>query len=52
MCSLRIEKIVPTVNVGSAVSRAKMKGWIEKWLAERRKSGVMKIGDGEGHVKW
>lgn len=52
VCSLRIEKVVPTVNVGSAVSRTKMKAWIEKWLAERRKSGVVRIGDGEGQVKW
>lgn len=38
-CGLRIGKIVPTVNVGSAASRAKMKGWIDKWQAERRKAG-------------
>lgn len=52
VCALRIEKVVPTVNVGSAPGRAKMKGWIEKWLAERRKSGVIKLGNGEGQVKW
>jgi DNA cross-link repair 1A protein len=31
--------MVPTVNVGSAVGRARMRGWIEKWQAERRKAG-------------
>lgn len=52
VCALRIEKIIPTVNVGSATSRAKMKSWIEKWLAERRKGGVIQIGTGEGEVRW
>ena len=52
VCALRIEKVVPTVNVGSAVGRAKMKGWIERWLAERRKNGIIKIGLEEGEVKW
>lgn len=50
--ALRIEKIVPTVNVGSAASRAKMKSWCDRWLAERRKNGVIKLGDKEGEVKW
>lgn len=51
---LRIEKVVPTVNVGSEVGRKNMKVWIERWLAERRKHGVLKFGDGEGDglVKW
>lgn len=52
ICALRIEKIIPTVNVGSAAGRAKMKGWIERWLAERRKNGPIRIGDGENEVKW
>jgi DNA cross-link repair 1A protein len=52
VCALRIEKVVPTVNVGSANGRAKMKAWIERWLAERRKGGVVKIGAGEGEVRW
>ncbi|CAG8953795.1 hypothetical protein HYFRA_00006687 [Hymenoscyphus fraxineus] len=52
VCALRIEKVVPTVNVGSAASRAKMKGWIERWLAERRKNGVLRVGDGDGCVRW
>lgn len=54
VCALRIEKVVPTVNVGTAVGRAKMKAWVEKWMAERRKGvgGVMRFGKGEGEVKW
>ncbi len=52
VCTLRIEKVVPTVNVGTATARAKMKTWIERWMAERRKNGVVKIGDEEGHVRW
>lgn len=52
VCSLRIEKVVPTVNVGSAASRAKMKAWIERWLAERRKNGVLRLGEGDGEVRW
>jgi DNA cross-link repair 1A protein len=53
-CALRIEKVVPTVNVGSAAMRAKMKAWIDRWQGERRKAkdGVIRIGDGEGEVKW
>ncbi|OBT84962.1 hypothetical protein VE02_06643 [Pseudogymnoascus sp. 03VT05] len=51
-CALRIEKIVPTVNVGSAASRAKMKVWIDRWLAERRKKGVIRFGEGKDMVKW
>ncbi|KAI9677866.1 MAG: hypothetical protein M1829_002363 [Trizodia sp. TS-e1964] len=39
-CALRIERIVPTVNVGSAKSRELMKMWIDKWAAERKKNGL------------
>lgn len=56
VCALRIEKVVPTVNVGSAPGRAKMKSWIDRWMAERKKSkdGVVKIGVGKegGQVEW
>ncbi|KAF3769305.1 hypothetical protein M406DRAFT_52389 [Cryphonectria parasitica EP155] len=48
--ALRIEKIVPTVNVGSEPSRRRMKGWTDRWLSERRRGGVLRIvmegGDG------
>ncbi|TQS38303.1 hypothetical protein Golomagni_01192 [Golovinomyces magnicellulatus] len=52
VCALRIEKVIPTVNIGSASGRAKMKGWIDRWLAERRKNGPITIGDGEDEVSW
>lgn len=51
-CALRIEKIIPTVNVGSGSSRAKMKAWIDRWMSERKKNGLIKIGDGNGEVMW
>lgn len=45
---LRIEKIVPTVNVGSEPSRRRMKGWTDRWLSERRRGGVIHIAREEG----
>ncbi|KAI7281531.1 DRMBL-domain-containing protein [Hortaea werneckii] len=42
-CALRIEKIIPTVNVGSAKSRGRMKDWCERWALEQRKNGVWKL---------
>jgi len=58
-CALRINRIVPTVNVGSARSREKMKGWIEKWEAEKRKNGLFKVevgaegwGSGDGMLRY
>jgi DNA cross-link repair 1A protein len=42
-CALNIEKIIPTVNVGSAKSREKMKAWCDRWAAERRKNGLYKL---------
>lgn len=45
---LRIEKIVPTVNVGSEPSRRRMKGWTDRWLSERRRGGVIWIQREEG----
>ena len=50
-CALRIGRVIPTVNVGSAKSREKMKAWIEKWEAEKRKNGLYVVetgGDGWG----
>ncbi|ETS87739.1 hypothetical protein PFICI_01567 [Pestalotiopsis fici W106-1] len=39
--SLRIEKVVPTVNVGSEQSRKRMKAWLDRWMSERRRGGVV-----------
>ncbi|KAL8934349.1 MAG: hypothetical protein Q9216_005954 [Gyalolechia sp. 2 TL-2023] len=46
-CALRIDKIIPTVNVGSAKSRERMKGWCEKWAMEKKKNGLFKVADGQ-----
>ena len=46
-CALRINKIIPTVNVGSAKSREKMKAWCEKWAAEKKKNGLFKVAEGQ-----
>ena len=43
LMTLRIEKVVPTVNVGSEVSRKRMKSWTDRWLSERRKGGIVKL---------
>ncbi|EXJ88423.1 hypothetical protein A1O1_05353 [Capronia coronata CBS 617.96] len=58
-CALRINRIVPTVNVGSAKNREKMKAWIEKWDAEKRKNGLFKVevgaegwGSGDGKLQY
>ncbi|KAG9257871.1 DNA repair metallo-beta-lactamase-domain-containing protein [Emericellopsis atlantica] len=39
--SLRIEKVIPTVNVGSEQSRTRMKAWIDRWISERRRCGLV-----------
>lgn len=49
-CALRIGKIIPTVNVGSQKSRERMKGWFEKWEAEKKKAGLFKVEDDA--VRW
>nr|POF12928.1 dna cross-link repair 1a protein [Quercus suber] len=41
-CSLRIERVIPTVNVGSAKGRERMKAWADRWAVEKRKSGLWK----------
>lgn len=43
LMALRIEKVVPTVNVGSEQSRRRMKAWTDRWLAERKKAGLVKV---------
>jgi DNA cross-link repair 1A protein len=47
-CALRIDKIIPTVNVGNAKGREKMKGWCEKWATDKKKNGLFKLGEGGG----
>ena len=49
-CALRIDKIIPTVNVGSAKSREKMKGWCEKWAVEKKRNGLFRVE--EGQTNW
>ncbi len=46
-CALRIERVIPTVNVGSSKSRERMKGWCEKWAMERKKNGLFRVEDGQ-----
>ncbi|KAL9056554.1 MAG: hypothetical protein Q9162_002837 [Coniocarpon cinnabarinum] len=43
VCGLRIEKVIPTVNVGSAKSRERMRAWCERWAAEKRKNGLFRV---------
>ncbi|GAB1201656.1 hypothetical protein APSETT445_000239 [Aspergillus pseudonomiae] len=42
-CALRIGRVIPTVNVGSRKSRERMKAWVERWEAEKRKSGLYRV---------
>ena len=40
--SLRHIRIIPTVNVGTAASRSRMRAWIDQWTAaSRRSNGIM-----------
>lgn len=49
-CALRIDKIIPTVNVGNQKSRERMKAWCERWAQDRKKNGLFKL-DGDKQ-KW
>lgn len=42
-CALRIEKVVPTVNVGSAKGRERMKLWVDRWTQFRKKEGLFRV---------
>jgi DNA cross-link repair 1A protein len=44
-CALRIDKIIPTVNIGSAKSREKMKAWCDRWAVDKKKNGLFKLGE-------
>lgn len=44
-CALRIDKIIPTVNVGSAKSRDKMKAWCDRWATDKKKNGLFQLGE-------
>jgi DNA cross-link repair 1A protein len=46
-CALRIDRVIPTVNVGSAKSREKMRLWVERWTQEKKKNGLFKVEDFE-----
>jgi DNA cross-link repair 1A protein len=46
--ALRIEKVIPTVNIGSAKSRQTMKAWCDRWAQEQKKSGLFKVVRNEG----
>ncbi|KAI1828011.1 DRMBL-domain-containing protein [Xylaria intraflava] len=47
LMALRIEKVIPTVNVGSEGSRKRMKMWTDRWLSERRKGGLVRVLEGD-----
>jgi len=41
---------VPTVNVHTAKSREKMRAWIEKWNAYKKKEGKLNVEVGQ--TRW
>jgi len=43
LMALQIEKVVPTVNVGNETSRKRMRGWIDRWIAERKRGGLVRV---------
>ncbi|BFZ54898.1 DNA cross-link repair protein PSO2/SNM1 [Savitreella phatthalungensis] len=45
-----VQRVIPTVNVGSAKSRERMKAWCTKWEIERRKNGRLALR--EGQTEW
>ncbi|KAI0176364.1 DRMBL-domain-containing protein [Hypoxylon sp. FL1284] len=51
LMALRVDKVVPTVNVGSEPARRRMKAWTDRWLAERARGGLVRVLEGE-EEKW
>ncbi|KAK4039301.1 DNA repair metallo-beta-lactamase-domain-containing protein [Parachaetomium inaequale] len=49
--ALRIERVVPTVNVGNEASRRRMRGWVDRWVGERRRGGVVTVLGADGGEK-
>lgn len=41
---------MPTVNVHTAKSREKMRAWVDKWSAFKKKDGKLILA--EGQTKW
>lgn len=41
--SLDWTRVIPTVNVHTASSRNKMKGWIDRWGAEKKRRADAKL---------
>jgi DNA cross-link repair 1A protein len=41
---------VPTVNVHTAKSREKMRSWVDKWSAYKKKDGKLAVE--EGQTRW
>lgn len=41
--ALRIDRVVPTVGVGSEAARRRMRAWLDRWMAERRRGGLVRV---------
>ncbi|KAI5862107.1 DRMBL-domain-containing protein [Durotheca rogersii] len=48
LLALRVDRVVPTVNVGSDAARRRMRRWTDRWIAERRRAGVARLLPGLG----
>jgi DNA cross-link repair 1A protein len=45
--SADLGRVIPTVNIGSAKSREKMKVWIDRWEIHKRKEGKLPLLEGQ-----